>query len=231
MVLLKEGASKDTISIKPYEAYKLNTDDILNITVASTDASSISIFTKHVGGSGSGMISEGMLYMNGFRVGDKGEIIFPIIGELQAKGKTITELRDLIQLEMSKYFKFAVVDVKLTNFRISFLGEVTGQGTHIIYRDKINLVEGLALAGGFTDLAKRREVKIFRVIDGVTYTKTVDFTSSEIINHEWYYLMPNDVVYVEPVKLKVLKTNSSTFSMFVSVFSFALVLITLGNRK
>jgi polysaccharide biosynthesis/export protein len=212
--------------------YKIQQHDVLKINVSSTDQASVAIFNKEVGAtSGSSQVGEGNLYFSSYVVNDSGKISIPILGDISAKGQNVYQLRDSIQKKINTYYKFAIVDVKLASFRISCLGELRNQGAITIYRDKINLMEALALAGGFTDLAKRNSVKIIRTIDGKTEIKRVDFTSEGLLNHEWYQLMPNDVIYVEPLKAAALKTNTTTVSLVISVVSFALLLLNFTTRS
>lgn len=228
IVLLNDriNSELDTILVNLPETYKVQENDVLNISVASSDQSSVAIFVKNVG-SNSVQVTESMLYLNGYVVDGSGTINLPIIGDIYVKDKSVSEISVLLQNKMNSYFKFSVVDVKLVSFRVSFIGEVNNIGAITVYRNQLNLLEALSLTGGFTDFANMRDVKIVRTEKGKTKIKKVDFTKPNIVNHEWYYLKPNDVIYVEPLKVKPIKTNSTTISLVFSGLSFLILVINL----
>jgi polysaccharide biosynthesis/export protein len=213
----------DTTKQDAVPVYKIQKSDVIDISVASTDAQSLTIFTK--GQSESKTIDEGMLYFNGYVVDDSGKVSMPIIGDVYVEGKTVSEIRDTLQKRMYKYYKYATVSVKLAIFRVSVLGEVLNPGTQLIYRDRINILEVLTMSGGFKDLANRKEVKIIRTINGVTEIRIVDLTSEKLLNDPWYQLMPNDIIYIKPLKYIAFKTNVATITTTVSVLSLMLIII------
>ena len=231
LVMLDEkiGAA-DTASVSVMEPYKIQKKDVLDISVASTDASSISIFTKSLGNGGSNQVNETSLYINGYVVDDSGYVSMPIIGNIYVEGKTKYEIKTVLQEKINHYYKYATVDVKLISFRISVLGEVTQKGTYTIFRDQINLLEAIALTNGFTDLSKRSEVKVIRNVNGKNKIRVIDFTSEVLINDPWFYLQPNDIIYVEPVRAKAVKNNVTTISLTLSALSFFLVVVNLLRK-
>lgn len=213
------------------EVYKVRTKDLLDITVASTDANSIHIFSKSVGQGNVNPASESALYLKGYVVDDSGKVTIPIIGDVKVAGKTIMEVKDTLQSLLDGYFKYSTLDVKLLSFRISVLGEVARNGNFPIYREEINLLEAIAVSGGMTDFSRKDNVKIIRDIgEGKKEVMRVDFSSPDILNHPWYYLKPNDIVYVEPLKAKRLRVNNTTISIFFSALSFTLLTINLLTR-
>lgn len=229
-VLLRKTGNYDSTFVPKYTPYKIQQNDILSISVVSTDPESSRMFTKESGARGNNALSEMSTYLHGFALNDSGNIIIPIMGDVKALGLTVNELRDTLQHKMNMYFKFAVVDVKIANYRLTFMGEFQNSGPLLVYRNRINLIEALALSGGFSDFARRSNVIIYRNINGQTHIRKVDFTSIDLVNHEWFYLMPNDVLYAEPVRIKALKVNATTISFITTVISFGLLLINLSNR-
>lgn len=228
LILNEKIGVADTTAVPVMEAYKVQKKDLLHISVSSTDASSISIFTKEQ--SGQRNVSEASLYLNAFVVDDSGYVSMPILGSLKVENKSTYEIRTLIQEQMNTYYKYAVVDVKLVSFRVSILGEVQKGGTFTVFRDKINLLEALALSGGFTDLSKRHEVKIIRFVGDKTEIKVVDFTSEKLINEEWFYVRPNDILYIEPMRVKAIKSNTATISLAMSIITFVIVLVNMTKK-
>ncbi len=231
ILLNSQKSAYDSSFSQNVSPYKIQNNDVLEIDVASTDAASMSIFTKSLGGGNMSSISESSLYMKGYVVDGQGKISIPVLGDVFVAGKTKNEIKDSIQLRINKYFKYATVDVKMASYRLSFLGEIKNSGTQMIYRENINLIEALALCGGFTEVAKRDKVKILRKINGKTEIRIVDFTKENLINHEWYQLMPNDVIYVEPIRLSAFRSNSTSLSFTLSAVSVLLLLFSLTNRN
>lgn len=214
------------------EVYKVRTKDLLDITVASTDANSIHIFSKSIGQGNINPASESGIYLKGYVVDDSGKVSIPIIGDVKVAGKTMMEVKDTLQSLLDGYFKYSTIDVKLLSFRISVLGEVASNGNFPIYREEINLLEAIAVSGGMTDFSRKDNVKIIRDIgQGKKEVMRVDFTNPNLLNHPWYYLKPNDIVYVEPLKAKRLRVNNTTISIFFSALSFTLLTINLLTRN
>lgn len=219
-----------TLVVQEDTPYILGANDILNISAASTDAASLSIFLKNSNNASGVSVVESTLYLNGYSIDENGNIALPVIGELYVRGLTVSQVRKKLQESISAYFKFAIVEVKLASFRVSFLGEFKTVGPQLIFRNKINLLEALSIVGGFTDVAKIKKVKIIREINGEVKMKRVDFTDPKIVSHEWFYLKPNDVLYAEPLRIKPFKTNSSTISLVLSSVSVVLIVLNVLRR-
>ena len=223
--------SHDTTTVIKEVPYLLQKNDVLNISVASTDEKSIAIFIKNAAGSSNLASGESSLYLNGYVINDSGRISLPVIGDIEVENKTTSEVRRLLQQKLITYFKYAIVDVKLVSFRVSFLGEFNGPGSITVFRNQLNLLDALSLAGGFTSYSKRTSVKIMREVNGKMKTKRVDFTNPDIVNHDWYYLKPNDIIYAEPLRIKPLTTNTATFSLVLSTVSFIILILNFSRSN
>ena len=95
-----------------------------------------------------------------------------------------------------------MVIVKLANFRVSMVGEFNNPGKYVVYQDKINIFEAIAMAGDMTDFAKRDKVLLVRQSEKGVKTYRLNLNDYSLLESEFYYLMPNDLVYVEPLKGK-----------------------------
>lgn len=137
-----------------------------------------------------------------YMVDTDGNIDFPQIGLVNTKGENIetfkTKLADLI----SVYVKNPVVDVKLINFKISILGEVVKPGTYVIPDGNTTLLQALGLAGDLTTFGLRDNILIVRNVDGKFTQQRIDITSAQFINSPFYYLKQNDMIYVQPNKIR-----------------------------
>ena len=162
--------------------------------------------------------TEPAIYLNSYTVNDSGNVEFPLIGKVMVDNLTIEEVQKKLQKKVDEYIKNTVVIVKLANFRISMLGEFTRPGKYVIYQDKINLFEAIAMAGDMTDFARRNQVLLIRQAEKGVKTKRLNLNDYSILESEYYYLMPNDMVYVEPLRGK---------QFAFSEFPYILILTTL----
>ena len=185
--------------------YKLQVNDILYVSVASTDETVTKAFTHTMGGQqmqqggGGGGIGN-MFYLTGYSLDINGEINLPIIGILKLSGLTVAQAQEKIDVEIKKYFKVYHLVVKLAEMPFTFIGEIGRPGRITGMSNQVTLYEALALAGDFTPIANRKNVTIIRQNpEGVKIYK-VDFTQADLINSPYFILRPNDVIYVEPLK-------------------------------
>jgi polysaccharide export outer membrane protein len=115
--------------------------------------------------------SESGIYLNSFTVNDSGYIEFPLIGKVMVTNHSIEQIRKELQVKVNEYVKNTIVIVKLANFRVSMLGEFQHPGKYVIYQDKLNIFEAIAMAGDMTDFAKRNHVLLVRQSDkGLKHT-------------------------------------------------------------
>lgn len=149
-----------------------------------------------------------------------GNIMFPQIGIVSAKNENLETMRTKLTTLISEYVKNPVVDIKLTNFKVSVLGEVTRPGTYVIPDGNTTLLGALGLAGDLTPFGIRTNVLIVRNIDGQITKEKVDLTSAQFINSPYYYLKQNDMVYVQPNanREKAARVDPNT-GLYISVAS------------
>jgi len=149
-----------------------------------------------------------------------GNIMFPQIGSVSAKNENLETMRTKLTGLISEYVKNPVVDIKLTNFKVSVLGEVARPGQYIIPDGNTTLLGALGLAGDLTPFGIRTNVLIIRNVDGQITKERVDLTSAQFINSPFYYLKQNDMVYVQPNanREKAARVDPNT-GLYISVAS------------
>lgn len=149
-----------------------------------------------------------------------GNIIFPQIGNVSAKNENLETMRVKLTNLISEYVKNPVVEIKLINFKVSVLGEVTRPGTYVIPDGSTTLLGALGLAGDLTPFGIRTNVLIVRNTDGQITKERVDLTSAQFINSPYYYLKQNDMVYVQPNanREKAARVDPNT-GLYISVAS------------
>ncbi len=167
-------------------------------------------------------------------VDNYGYINFPIVGELYVGGLTKGEVEDLIVEKLKRYLKETpVVSVRMTNYNISVLGEVSNPGIFTIESENVTILEALAMAGDMTIYGQRQNIKLVREdVMGERKIVELDITSPDIIYSPYYYLQQNDVLYVTPnrAKAKTAGITSSTtiwFSVVTTTVSLATLLVSI----
>ena len=165
-------------------------------------------------------------YLQGYVVDNEGDINFPVIGKVHAAGLSRWQLQEKIKSELKSrnMLKDAVVTVEFMNFKVSILGEVNSPGTYKINGDKVTILEAIAMAKDLTIFGLRDEVYVIREQNNKRHTYKLDLRSKEIFESPAYYLKQNDIVYVQPNKVKAgqstLNQNSlKSVSLWVSVAS------------
>jgi len=215
--------------------YKLQVNDIIDIQIKANDETLVSLF-KAVENTNSTTISAEKIYFNSYSVDKNGVIRIPYLDEINVLGYTEKEVRFKIENELSKMFKNmddVFVTVKLAGIRFTVIGEVKSPGTNIIFQNQVNLIEAIANAGDIVITGDRRHIRVIRNnVDGVKKF-TIDLTGFDFINSEAYYIQPNDIIYVEPLKQKSWgtgDTGAKTFSTLVTALSLITTTILLINN-
>lgn len=164
-----------------------------------------------------------------YLVDNKGTVMFPVLGELHLGGLTKKQAEDLIVEKLKPYMKDApIVTVRMVNYKISVIGEVTRPGTFTISNEKVNLLEALAMAGDMTVYGMRDNVKLIREdANGKQIIITLDLNKAETILSPYYYLQQNDIVYVTPNK--TVARNSDIGSSTSLWFSATSILVSLAS--
>ena len=211
--------------------------DVLTITVNTVDPDASIPFnlvissTMNTTASGSQQLGTGRALQT-YLVGNDGTISFPVLGTLHVGGLTKTECEKLIHDRILPYVNSKdnpLVTVRMTNYKISVVGEVARPGMFIVTNEKINIFEALAQAGDLTIYGVRERVKLIREdAQGKKNIYTVNLNDANIISSPYYYLQQNDIIYVEPNKVKA--SNSSvgqTTSLWLTSTSILISLVSL----
>lgn len=208
--------------------YKIQHRDILYITIkAMTPDGSINDFLSPSDRtSGTYIQSEAGQYLYGYDVESSGEIMLPVIGAIRVAGSTLEEARAIIQNEADKIFNNSTVECKLLSFKFTVIGEVRAPGTYINYNNYLTVFEAVGRAGGINDYGRRDKILVVRPVSGGTNTYTLNLQDKNILSSEAYFLLPNDVVIVEPESKKIFNLNLPTYSFVITTVS-ALITTTL----
>jgi polysaccharide export outer membrane protein len=204
--------SNGTMTVIPY-AYKLQKGDVLYISLTTDDERLNRIFVPS-GGGGMQMqqaqgVSGSMLYYIGFTIDENGEIEFPYLGKIKVSDLDIGKAKLAIELQLKKYFKVFFLQVKIAEFKFSVLGFVNRPGQYFFQQNKVTILEALSMAGDLQNLAKRFSLQLYRQYPDGVKIHTLDLTDRSIVNSPYWYIQPNDVLYVEPLKVRTAGDVSS----------------------
>lgn len=208
-----------------HEAYRLTKGDNLYISISTQDTQNDDAFSLS-GTNSTAYNSELGVYLNSYTVDEQGNILVPVIGTINVDGHTVEETKALLEGSLSKFVKNAVVVVKMVNFNLTLLGEVSRPGEYKVYQNKINIFEAISLAGDINTYGNRDKVRLLRQNGKKVDMHILDLSDESIIESPYYYLRPNDVVYVEPLKAKQFAFETFPYSLLFSTISTVVMLIT-----
>ena len=168
--------------------------------------------------------SDASIYLQSYTLDEEGYIEMPLVGKIELLNLTVDEAKDRLQTVLDKYINQTTIIVKLSNFNLTVLGEVNRPGMYKVYQSQINLFEAISLAGNMTNFANKEDVKIIRQTDNGSEIITVDMGVADILSSPYYYLKPNDIIYVEPLKIKQWGFTTFPYSTVLSIVSLAVTL-------
>ena len=205
--------------------YKLQPGDNLYIRAINTiDERSAAAINGELTTRTTQLSSDASIYLQSYTIDESGCIEMPLAGTVEVKNLTVEEAKNRLQSAMNQYVNQTTLIVKLSNFNLTVLGEVTRPGMYKVYQSQINLFEAMAMAGNMTNFAKNSEVRIVRQTDNGSEIVTVDMGSADILSSPYYYLKPNDIIYVEPLKIKQWGFTTFPYSTLLSVISLGATL-------
>jgi polysaccharide export outer membrane protein len=180
---------------------KIQVGDVLSINVSTIEAEAaipFNLYETPIIGNGVSNAAP-LTYL----VNAAGEIYFPVIGKLNVEGFTTMEINDKLTTAIEAYIKQPIINIRLTNFRFTIMGEVKNPGTYAVPNERISILEAIGLAGDLTIQGKRKNVTLIREQNEQRQFVNIDLTNKQLFSSPYFYLAQNDVIYVEPNKTKV----------------------------
>ena len=207
------SGEQSAISAVESKPYRLQVNDILSINIKAIDPKLVAIFTTTESTSSTTSRSEAALYFDGFTVDDHGNIRMPILGEINVIGYTVEEVRTIIEKKLlEEYFKSEAnifVTVKLAGFRYTINGEVGSTGTKTLFQEHVNIMQAIANSGDINTVGDRKSVTIIRQTPTGVVMNNIDLTDVNVMKSPYYYLQPNDYIYVKPLRQKTWGTGQT----------------------
>tara|TARA_R110002020_G_scaffold279756_4_gene495536 strand:+ start:284 stop:997 length:714 start_codon:yes stop_codon:yes gene_type:complete len=211
-------------------------DDIVSILVSAPDMESarafnisqnLSIATSNTLDPQATSSSSAATYL----IDSEGNIEFPVLGTIKLGGLTRIEAKNLLREKLKAYILNPIINIRISNFKITVVGEVSSPGAYNIPNERVTVVEAIGLAGDMTIKGKRKDILVVRDDGDAKQFYKLDITSKDIFDSPAYYLAQNDVVYVVPNESRVKSSeDNNTFGVVLSAISVLLSITTLILR-
>ena len=221
--LLQDRSNLPKYEKNDYEAYRLQVNDEILIRILTTDESLIKMFpTMRT----TGVRTDSYAH----KIYEDGTADFPYMPKVYLRGKTLKEAEKILTDLLKEFSEDVQVKLALKTQSFCVIGEA-GRGYFPIYKDRLTIYQALALSGGINDGADFSDIKIIRTTDTGTIIKSFDIRSNSVIDSEFYYVHPNDIIYVDTSKKKFWAASTVTqfMSIVTSSVTFLLTVISLGK--
>jgi polysaccharide export outer membrane protein len=202
--------------------------DNLFIRVITPDPQWSVLFNSTPVGQG-GSLTEESASLVGYPVDIDGNIEIPFVGTVEVAGETLSEIKVKLDSIFKKYVNDAAITVRLVNNYVSVIGEVSLPGRYPLTKDRINIFEALSMAGDMGMYSNKQKVQLIRPSVYGPIVKEFSLADRSILSSEFYYVMPNDIIYAQPMKGKGFQNNASIFTLFLTTITTALVIIAFFN--
>jgi polysaccharide export outer membrane protein len=215
----KGNVKADSSGLMPVQTYtyKLQKGDILYVALSTDDERLNRIFvpagSNNVMQQGQGVAGT-PFYFTGFTLTQEGEIELPYLGKVKIGGQSIENAKAILEEALKKYFKVFFLQLKVAEFRFSVLGFVNRPGQFFFQQNKVNIFEAISQAGELQGMSKKMEIQLYRQYPEGIKMHVIDLTDRSIINSPYFYIQPNDLLYVVPLKARTLGDMSNLQSSF-----------------
>lgn len=223
MRLLQESnSSLPKYEKSDYVDYRIRVNDEIVYRLITSDQTISKLISPESGSGGQNQIS--------YRVYTDGSIDLPFISNIHIEGLTLNEASECIEKRFKEIIPDASVKVSLANKSYTVFGDA-GYGIFPIYKEKMTIFQALSLAGDFNESSDRRHVRIIREISGGTQILEFDIRPKSIIDSKYYYIYPNDIIYIKKEYSSFFKVNNYSTLLGVITFSMSLLFTVLNYSK
>lgn len=216
-VTSEEITNMSSLTIQP--------EDQLSISVTSLNQDAANVFTNNIQNSGTN--AENPVY--GYVVNANGEVTLPLLGVVKVGGLSSAQLAAQLQQQLLAYLSKPNVSVKIVNFKVAVLGDVLRPNIYRSTSDRLTIPEALSLAGDLNVTAKRDDITLVREINGKRTYIPIDLTSKKLFQSPYFYMKSNDLLFVQPGKLKLatVDTGYRNASLIISALSLIAIAVSL----
>jgi polysaccharide export outer membrane protein len=199
---------------------------VLSIRIKALDQALVGMFNPISDKDNVEALTRESLYSDGFLIDDHGEINMPTLGKVNILNLTVKEVKVKIETKLlEEYFKEEAnifVTVKLGGIKYTTIGEIGTTGTNVIFQERANIFEAIANAGDIPLLGDKKDVLLIRPYPGGNVTHHLDLTDAKIFESPYFYIQPNDMIYVKSLPQKswgIGQTGLQSFTTVLSVFT------------
>jgi polysaccharide export outer membrane protein len=228
--LQTKGTEKKEFSKIELAEYTLKPNDELYIQINSLDETASNAFKGSERQSYASMDAYSASLVS-YTVDKNGFVDLPVIGKIQVQGKTVTEVVTKVKESLVNILTQPVVTVKLVNRNVTVLGEVKNPGHYVFSQGEITMFEALGLAGDITDNGNRRKVALLRRENDHMVKITLDLTKTDVLESSYFYIRPNDIVYVKPLRSKLFGFRPLPFSIILSSITTGILVLNYINNN
>jgi polysaccharide export outer membrane protein len=214
-----EGTPPDTVVSVTPATYKVLPYDNLYIRVVTPDPQWSQMFNTLPLTSYGVTTSEQSADLISYHVDSTGAIEIPYAGRIQVAGKNLLTITGEVETALRGFISDAAVTVKLINNYVSLIGEIQRPGRYSIYKERMNIFQALAMGNDLNDFSDRQKVQVIRPTIHGTVIKEFTLIDRSILSTEFFYVLPNDVIYAKPIKGRFFRMNAFPFSYIISTFT------------
>ena len=214
-----------TEDINNMSSLVIQPEDQISISVTSLNQDAANVFTNNIQNSGTN--AENPVY--GYVVNSNGEVTLPLLGVVKVGGLTSAQLSTQLQQQLLSFLSKPNVAVKIVNFKVAVLGDVLRPNIYRSTSDRLTITEALSLAGDLNVTAKRDDITLVREINGKRTYIPIDLTSKKLFQSPYFYMKSNDLLFVQPGKLKLatVDTGYRNASLIISALSLIAIAVSL----
>lgn len=213
---MPKEAKDEYVNVRPEKT--IQPFDNIYIKVSSIDEKTNAVFA------GARAATETNINLLSYTVNSSGYIDFPFVGEIYVKDLTLVEAKATIESKVGDYLQNLAITVKFVNNVVTVLGEVNRPGEHPFFRDQVTIFQAIGYAGGFTDFGDKQRVTLIREANNKINYYYLDLTNKDIVASSYYYLIPNDVILVRPIKAKFRNLSLANWPLFLTTLTTATTL-------
>ena len=205
-----------------YNDYKIQINDELIYRLITSDETISKITSSSASSTGQNQIS--------YRVYTDGTIDLPFLSHIPVAGLTLDEASVVIENNFKKLVPDAVVKLSMANKSFTIFGDA-GSGIFPIYKEKLTIFQALSMSGDFSEASDRKHIRIIRESEKGTQVLDFDIRPKSIIDSKYYYIYPNDIIYVQREFSSFYKVNNYSTLLGVINFSLSLLFGVLNYKK
>lgn len=221
-----DGLVEELMLSKQLPPYRVQINDVLSIRVKALDQELVGMFNPIGSDDNVNALTREALYSDGFLIDDHGEINMPTLGKIKILNLTVEEVKEKIEQQLlEQYFKKEAnifVTVKLGGVKYTTLGEFGSTGTKVIFQERVNIFEAIANSGDINHIGNKKDMLLIRPYPGGNKIHHIDLTDVNIFESPFFYIQPNDMLYIKPLPQKAWGTGTTglqSFSTILSIFT------------